>query len=57
VRVWHHSTRNGVRESGNKYRWQNRRFNPDVMVRVNTDFLLLGVERKLAEGLGLEFVV
>ena len=57
VRVRHHSTRNRVRESGDKYGRQNRRFYPDVVIRVNADILLLGVEGKLAEGLGLELVM
>ena len=53
----HLLSRKWIGEPGNENRRQNRGLDPDVVVRVDADVLLLGVERVLAERLGLELVV
>ena len=51
------STRDGVTKPGHQDGGQNGRFDPCVVVWVDADIFLLGVERVLATGLGLEFVM
>ena len=55
--IRHHSSRHRIREPWYLDRGQDWRLDPDVVIGVDADLLLLGGERKLAKGLGLELVV
>ena len=51
------SARDGVTKPGHQDGGQNRRFDPCVVVWVDADIFLLGVEGVLAAGLGFQLVM
>ena len=55
--IRHHSSRHGIREPWYQDRGQDWRLDPDVVIGVDADLLLLRGEGELAKGFRLELVV